>query len=82
MITSFFLKGKSVIKPFNYRIPSDISSSAFFIVLTALTKNSKLRKKKLCNVDKLAVPTFSILGKLLLLLKCLAGAKTSSVDDE
>ena len=39
------VKGKSVIKPFNYRIPSDISSSAFFIVLTALTKNSKLRIK-------------------------------------
>ena len=30
------------IKPINYEIPSDISSSAFFIVLTVLTKNSKL----------------------------------------
>ncbi len=30
------------IKRFNYKIPSDISSSAFFIVLTALSKNSKL----------------------------------------
>ena len=30
------------IKPINYNIPSDISSSAFFIVLTALTRNSKL----------------------------------------
>ena len=30
------------IKPFNYKIPSDISSSAFFIVLTVLSKNSKL----------------------------------------
>ena len=30
------------IKPINYEIPSDISSSAFFVVLTVLTKNSKL----------------------------------------
>jgi len=28
------------IKPFNYKIPSDISSSSFFIVLTVLSKNS------------------------------------------
>ena len=31
------------IKPLNYKIPSDISSSAFFIVLTALSNNSKLK---------------------------------------
>ena len=30
------------IAPLNYNIPSDISSSAFFMVLTALSKNSKL----------------------------------------
>ena len=30
------------VKPINYDIPSDISSSAFFIVLTVLTKNSNL----------------------------------------
>jgi 3-phosphoshikimate 1-carboxyvinyltransferase len=34
--------GKNNIKPFNYKIPSDISSSAFFIVLTILSENSKL----------------------------------------
>ena len=33
----------NIIKPLNYKIPSDISSSAFFIVLTALSKNSELR---------------------------------------
>ncbi len=37
------IKGKKKIKSLNYSIPSDISSSAFFIVLTALSKNSKLR---------------------------------------
>ncbi len=36
------ISGKKKIKSLNYNIPSDISSSAFFIVLTALTKNSKL----------------------------------------
>ena len=39
------IKGKEKIKPLNYKIPSDISSSAFFIVLTALSKNSKLKIK-------------------------------------
>jgi len=33
------------IKPLNYKIPSDISSSAFFIVLTVLTENSKIMIK-------------------------------------
>ena len=39
------IKGKKTIKPLNYNMPSDISSSAFFIVLTALSKNSKLKIK-------------------------------------
>ena len=37
------VKGVKDIKSLNYNIPSDISSSSFFIVLTALSKNSKLR---------------------------------------
>ena len=36
------IKGKKEFLSINYRIPADISSSAFFIVLTALSKNSKL----------------------------------------
>src|SRR5210317_28384 len=36
------IKKVKKIKPFNYKIPSDISSSAFFIALTALSENSKL----------------------------------------
>jgi 3-phosphoshikimate 1-carboxyvinyltransferase len=36
------IKGINKIKPLNYKIPSDISSSAFFIVLTALSKNSEV----------------------------------------
>ena len=36
------IKGGKKINSFNYKIPADISSSSFFIVLTALSKNSKL----------------------------------------
>jgi len=32
----------NIIKPLNYKIPSDISSSAFFIVLAALNRNSQI----------------------------------------
>jgi len=36
------ITGKKKFKSFHYKIPSDISSSAFFIVLTALSNNSKI----------------------------------------
>ena len=36
------VKGNKEIMPFNYKIPGDISSASFFIVLTLLSKNSKL----------------------------------------
>ena len=39
------INGTNKIKSFNYKIPSDISSSAFFIVLTALIPRSKLQIK-------------------------------------
>ena len=39
------IKGKHKIPALNYKIPSDISSAAFFIVLTTLVKNSKLKIK-------------------------------------
>jgi len=39
------IKGGNKIPALNYKIPADISSSAFFIVLTALAKNSKLKIK-------------------------------------
>ncbi len=37
--------GKHKIPALNYKIPSDISSAAFFIVLTVLSKNSRLKIK-------------------------------------
>ena len=39
------VKGKKKIPALNYKIPSDISSCAFFIVLTILSNNSQLKIK-------------------------------------
>jgi 3-phosphoshikimate 1-carboxyvinyltransferase len=39
------IEGKKKIRSFNYKIPADISSSAFFIVLTVLSNKSKLKIK-------------------------------------
>ena len=57
------IKGKENIKPFNYNIPSDISSGAFFIVLTALAKNSKLKIKNI-NVNPTRIGVLKILKKM------------------
>jgi 3-phosphoshikimate 1-carboxyvinyltransferase len=51
------------IKPLNYKIPSDISSSAFFIVLTSLTKNSKLLIKNV-NINQSRIGIVKILKKM------------------
>ena len=48
------------IKPFNYKIPSDISSAAFFIVLTALSNNSKLLIKNV-NINPSRIGIITIL---------------------
>ena len=51
------------IKAFNYVIPSDISSSAFFIVLTTLSKNSKLLIKNV-NINPSRIGVVTILKKM------------------
>jgi len=51
------------IEPLNYKIPSDISSAAFFIVLTALSNNSKLLIKNV-NINPLRVGIITILKKM------------------
>ena len=50
------------IKPLNYKIPSDISSAAFFIVLTALSNNSKLLIKNV-NINPSRIGIITILKK-------------------
>ncbi len=54
------IKGKFKIPPLNYRIPSDISSSAFFIALTALSTDSKLRIKNV-NINSSRTGILNIL---------------------
>ena len=51
------------IKPINYKIPSDISSGAFFIALTVLSKKSKLIIKNI-NVNPTRIGIVSILKKM------------------
>ena len=51
------------IKTINYDIPSDISSSAFFIVLTILNKNSKLIIKNV-NINPSRIGIITILKKM------------------
>ena len=51
------------IKPFNYKIPSDLSSCAFFIALTALSKQSKLIIKNV-NINPTRTGIFTILEKM------------------
>jgi 3-phosphoshikimate 1-carboxyvinyltransferase len=54
------IKGKKKINSFNYKIPSDISSSAFFIALTTLIDNSKLKIKSV-NINPSRVGVVKIL---------------------
>tara|TARA_B100000035_G_scaffold314352_1_gene330396 strand:- start:2123 stop:3445 length:1323 start_codon:yes stop_codon:yes gene_type:complete len=57
------IKGKKKIPTLNYKIPSDISSCAFFIVLTILSKNSKLKIKNV-NINPSRVGILHILNKM------------------
>jgi len=54
------INGGRDIKSFNYNIPSDISSSSFFIALTALSKNSKLTIRNV-NVNPSRIGILEIL---------------------
>ena len=51
------------IPPFNYNVPGDISSSAFFIALTTLSNNSKLLIKNI-NVNPSRIGVIKILKKM------------------
>ena len=57
------VKGVKKINCLNYNIPSDISSSAFFIVLTALSKNSKILIRNV-NINPSRVGIITILKKM------------------
>ena len=55
--------GEKNFRAFNYKIPSDISSSAFFIVLTLLTKGSELTIKNV-NINPSRIGIILILNKM------------------
>lgn len=55
--------GIKKLDPLNYNIPGDISSSSFFIVLTLLTKNSKLIIKNI-NINPSRTGIITILKKM------------------
>jgi len=57
------IKKPKKICAFNYNIPGDISSSAFFMVLAILTKNSKLLIKNI-NINPSRVGVITILKKM------------------
>ena len=57
------IKKVKKINTLNYNIPSDISSSAFFIVLTALSKQSELVIKNV-NVNSSRIGIITILKKM------------------
>ncbi len=57
------VKKAKKIKPLNYKIPSDISSSSFFIVLTALLNNSKLTIKNV-NINPSRIGLIIILKRM------------------
>jgi len=76
------IDGKKKIKSFNYRIPADISSSAFFIVLTALSNNSKLKIKNV-NINPSRSGVIKILKKMgiKIVLKNIKNYKREKIAD-
>ena len=76
------INGKKEIKALNYKIPSDISSSAFFIVLTALSKNSKIRIKNV-NINPSRIGVIKILKMMgvKILLKKIKNYKGEKIAD-
>jgi 3-phosphoshikimate 1-carboxyvinyltransferase len=57
------VKRPKKINAFNYQIPGDISSSAFFMVLTTLTNNSRLLIKDV-NINPSRIGVITILKKM------------------
>ena len=57
------VKGQKLFKSFKYKVPSDPSSCAFFIVLTLLSKNCELKIKNV-NVNPSRIGYIRILNKM------------------
>ena len=57
------IKGQNNFGSFNYYVPGDISSCSFFLVLTLLSSNSKLKIKNI-NINKSRIGILKILNKM------------------
>ncbi len=57
------IQGLSQFKGFDYKVPGDISSASFFIVLTLLSKKSEIVIKNV-NVNKSRIGIINILNKM------------------
>ncbi len=57
------INGGKKINPFNYNIPTDISSCAFFIVLTALSNNSQIKIRNV-NINPSRSGIIKILNRM------------------
>ena len=74
--------GLKKIKPLNYNIPSDVSSSSFFIVLTILSKKSKLVIKGVnLNPSRLGILKILKLMGINIIIKNICKYKGESVGD-
>ena len=62
-IDQISIKGLGELNAFKYYIPGDISSAAFFIVLTILSNNSNLIIRKV-NINKSRIGIINILNKM------------------
>ncbi len=58
-----FIKGLNQIKAFRYKVPGDISSAAFFIVLTLLSNKSQMIIEKV-NINDSRIGIIKILNKM------------------
>jgi len=57
------VRGQKLFKSFKYKVPSDPSSSAFFIVLTLLSKNCELKIRSV-NVNQSRIGYIKVLNKM------------------
>ncbi len=57
------VRGQKVFKSFKYKVPSDPSSCAFFIVLTLLSKNCELKIKNV-NINQSRIGYIKLLNKM------------------
>ena len=74
--------GLKKIKPLNYNIPSDVSSSSFFIVLTILSKKSKLVIKGVnLNPSRLGILKILKLMGINVIIKNIIKYKGETVGD-